>query len=325
MQEIFRAEAARIAEKIRAVREETDVCFALLSDTRLCDRAADTAENIAAVDALAGFDCVIHLGDILTGNNPKNASGSILAQELALFRGATAGKQLFITGGEADGYRNERFMGQMVHGIFTNGWWHSHTAFMDGYGGVSRPGDKPYYFADIPEKKTRMVFLYAYTVQLDENLGLWERTAVMDVEQIGWLATQALAVPAGWTVLLFSHCLPKSRFETGKDPFFYKGNSTEQVLSLVQKAQRRGVAVGGWFAGHYHCDGQLTLEGIPFVVTDGVYPQPGIARCEEVQINSSRGRGTREQDLWDAVVVKPQARKIHLLRFGAGSDRIIEY
>lgn len=325
MKAIFQDALTQITEKIRAVREKDDLCFALLSDTRLCDRAADTAENIAAVDAVTPFDCVIHLGDILAGNNPQNASGTMLSRELALFRGASAFQKLFVTGGEGDGYRNERFMGQMVHGIFAECWWHRHTAFIDSYDHVCRPGDKPYYYADDPGIKTRMIFLYAYTVQLDEELGLFERAPVLDVEQIRWLATKALAVPAGWTVLLFSHCLPKSRFETGKDPFFYKGNSTEQVLSLVQKAQRRGVAIGGWFAGHYHCDGQLALEGIPFAVIDSVYPRPVLAQCDDVQTNTDRAKDTPAQDLWDAVVVKPTARKIYLFRFGAGDDRFIEY
>ena len=303
MNTCYESDIQQITRKLHAVREPGDLCFPLLTDTRLADRMEETVRNIRRVNEAVPFDCLVHLGDVLTGNTPENASARILSRELAMFQEAVPGKPLFVTAGENDGFRNERFVGQMVHGIFTNEWWYRATAGVCGEIRTVRPGNKPYYYTDAPEKKLRLVFLYAYTVQLDQKLGLFDKTVGFDAAQLGWLAEKALAAPAGWTVLLFSHCLPKSRLETGKEPFVYKGHATEQVLSLLQKAQGRGVSVGCWFAGHYGLDELTTVAGIPVCVTDGA----AAGEC------------------WDAVVVKPRDKKICLFRFGAGEDRVVEY
>ena len=117
-----------MSEVLREHRAPSDLCFALLTGTQLSDRAADTARNIRAVDRTVGFDGVIHLGDLLTGNNPERVSMQMLSRELERFRSCTRSKRLYVTAGDADGFRDERFCGQMVYGIITAQRWFRATS-----------------------------------------------------------------------------------------------------------------------------------------------------------------------------------------------------
>ena len=76
------------------------------------------------------FDGVIHLGDILNGSIPENASSFVLSQELARFQNATAFGELYIACGDDDGFRNERYVGQIVTGIVTDERWYEETAYL---------------------------------------------------------------------------------------------------------------------------------------------------------------------------------------------------
>ena len=103
MEPHFADNCRSLTEKLHALREPDDLCFALLAGTAVSDFADHTDENIRAVDAQAHFDGVIHLGDILNGSIPENASRFVLSQELARFQNATASGKLYIACGDDDG------------------------------------------------------------------------------------------------------------------------------------------------------------------------------------------------------------------------------
>ena len=68
MEPHFADNCRSLTEKLHALREPDDLCFALLAGTAVSDFADHTDENIRVVDAQAHFDGVIHLGDILNGS-----------------------------------------------------------------------------------------------------------------------------------------------------------------------------------------------------------------------------------------------------------------
>ena len=156
MEPYFADQCRTLTEKIRALREPDDLCFALLAGTALSDFADHTDENIRAVDAQTHFDGVIHLGDILNGSIPENASRFVLSQELARFQNATASGKLYIACGDDDGFRNERYVGQIVTGIVTDERWYQETAYLEQYPDLHRPQNRPYYYVDFSERKARL-------------------------------------------------------------------------------------------------------------------------------------------------------------------------
>lgn len=156
MEPHFADNCRSLTEKLHALREPDDLCFALLAGTAVSDFADHTDENIRAVDAQTHFDGVIHLGDILNGSIPENASRFVLSQELARFQNATASGKLYIACGDDDGFRNERYVGQIVTGIVTDERWYQQTAYLEQCPDLHRPQDKPYYYVDFTERKVRL-------------------------------------------------------------------------------------------------------------------------------------------------------------------------
>ena len=296
MEPHFADNCRSLTEKLHALREPDDLCFALLAGTAVSDFADHTDENIRAVDAQTHFDGVIHLGDILNGSIPENASRFVLSQELARFQNATASGKLYIARGDDDGFRNERYVGQIVTGIVTDERWYQETAYLEQYPDLHRPQNK-----------------------------LFEKSCQYGAEQLAWLKTEALQLPEGWAIFLFSHALPKSRFETGTDPWNYMEYASEPAMMLLRQAQKHGIRIGGWFAGHYACDYETTFCHIPYFLIDSVRPQPIKSLFPNVRKCTERGLGAETEDLWDVLLLKPNQRRIYLLRFGAGEDRVFDY
>ena len=325
MEPHFADNCRSLTEKLHALREPDNLCFALLAGTAVSDFADHTDENIRAVDAQTHFDGVIHLGDILNGSIPENASRFVLSQELTRFRGCTASGKLYMVCGDDDGFRNERYVGQIVTGIVTDERWYEETAYLESYVNLHRPRNKPYYYVDLSERRVRLIFLSSYASQIDEQEELFEKSCQYGAEQLAWLKKEALDLSAGWTVLVFSHALAKSRFETGVDPWNYMNYSSEPAMMLLRQAEKRGILLGGWFAGQYACDYETTFCHIPYFLIDSVRPQPVKSAFPDVRKCMERKLGTETEDLWDVLLLKPNQRRIHLLRFGPGKDRVFDY
>lgn len=325
MKPYFESGCRALAEKLRALRTPDDLCFAVLAGTSISDFSEHTDENIRMVDQLAHFDGVIHLGDILSGNIPETATRFVLAQELARFRRCTGSGKLYIVCGDDDGFRNERYVGQIVTGIVTDECWHQQTTYLEQYPDLHRPRNKPYYYVDFSARKVRLIFLSSYASQIDEQEEIFEKSCQYGAEQLVWLKKEALDLPAGWTVLVFSHALPHSRFETGKDPDSYMDYAFEPAMMLLRQAEKRGIRLGGWFAGQYACDYEGTFCHIPYFLIDSVRQQPVKSAFPDVRKCTERGLGTETEDLWDALILKSEQRRIHLLRFGPGGDRVFDY
>lgn len=222
--------------------------LALLSDSCLTD--ADISAQISEADKVEHFDCAVHLGNIINGNNPEKVSDRVYGMEVEKFRNSIESKRLYVCQGETDGYRNERFLGQLATDITTDEKWTKRAEFLEENGNVKLFG-KPYYYADFPDKGVRLIFLCPYISQLDEKNEIYMKFRGFDTEQLAWLINDAAKVPKGRRVLVFSHRIPDSRFEGKPDPYVYMGKSTESFLRAVQYINENGGRVAAHFAGAY--------------------------------------------------------------------------
>ncbi len=322
----FSQEINDTINKIHKVREKDDLCFAILSDSHLSEEGIITCENIRAVDKEVDFDFVVHLGNVINGNNPRNISMQLLKKEVEMYKECISNNKLFMSQGDTDGWRDERFLGQLIKNIITDEFWHEGTSHIDEYQNVSRYNNKPYYYVDIPDKNIRLIFLCSYHYQIDNEIGYFKKYTEISEKQALWLAKEVLPGCENKTVFIFSHKIPSSRFEQGKDIFVYKGNCTEPVFAIIQQAQKRGVNIAGWFGGGYGYDSEITVGGINLAVINSQLPKCiKDAKCEQVRFAEDRKLNTPNQDCWDAVILKQAERKLYIYRFGCGEDRIIEY
>ncbi|MBQ8588065.1 MAG: hypothetical protein IJ454_01600, partial [Clostridia bacterium] len=196
-----------------------DKCFnfAYVTDTHLSDSGEVTAKEILKSDK--GFKCIVHGGNALNGNNPEAISMRLLGMEYDRYRSAVKSHIILPVQGEQDGWRNERFKGQLAVNIMTDKVWSDNISFVDKYKGTCRPVDAPYYYVDFAEDKVRLVVLSSYFCEYDEEYGLFEKFRGFKAEQLRWLIGEALNTPEDYRVIIFSNTVPKSRFETGKDPY----------------------------------------------------------------------------------------------------------
>ena len=226
--------------------------------------------------------------------------------ELDMYRDSVKKGILLPVQGINDGWRDERYLGQLMVNIMTDEVWDEQLACLNKMPGIKRPEGKPYYYIDFPKEDIRIVVLCSHFYEINDDIGLFEKYRGLSIEQQIWLRNDALKTDK--TVLIFSSTIPKSRFETGKDQFVYKGRSTESNLMILQDAKRDGADIAAWIAGGYEFDEAITVGGINFVT-----------------INTQLAKNREIKDCWDGVVLNKKSRKLHFYRFGHGNDRCIEY
>lgn len=240
--------------------------FALLSDSCLTD--CDIASEISEADKNGHrFDCVVHLGNIINGNNPERISDRIYGLEIEKFKNSTGSQRLYVAQGKTDGYRNERFLGQLAMNITNDEKWAKRASFLSDYGNV-KLFEKPYYYADFPDKRVRLIFLCSYISQLDEENEIFMKFEGFDTAQLAWLKNDAARVKKGWRVIVFSHSIPDSRFEGAADPYVYMGKSTDSLLRAIQLINENGGRVAAHFCGAYGKCESYEIGGINRISID---------------------------------------------------------
>ena len=269
--------------------------FAFTAETGLRDGGEALRAEISAA---GNMDCLIHGGNVLTGGNPKYLTMRILEEEYGAYRDC-AGKGLLLpVQGEMDGWRSERYLGQIVWGIMTDEMWQEATSFVDAYPDGSRPHGKPYYYVDFPEKRVRVIVLCSHFYEIDEELEMYEKYDGFDMAQRRWFAGEALNAPEGYTALIVSHTIPNSPFEKGS---FRKGLLS--MLSLMNQAKKAGLNIACWLTGAY---GENRVEEM----------QIGMMTCVKMVSRDMRGGAA-----FDLCELDPDARMLTVRR-GAESETI---
>lgn len=327
-----------LEKAVRFIRQnsDADLICGLVADTHLSDNGEHTRANIAAVDQQTPLSCLIHLGDVLTGQLPEKVSRRLFKEELSAYRASLACGRLFPVEGNHDGYRNESYRGQLVDCISLDENWSSDTGYLETLDGVTRPAGKPYYDVDIPQQALRLFFLCTNSYTHDREAQVFKKRDEISPEQLDWLADRLAALPEGYTVMVFSHIQP---FVPGQ-PRDKQNPSYEAALDLLHayhygqsclingqtydfSARHGDVAM--WLHGHDHSDSKRLIKGLNIVgITSetayvpqlwdpiGVFPGP-------------RTENTAFEDAWDVMAWRKKERAVSLSRFGAGEDRLIRY
>lgn len=317
----YEQEVKRVAEKVS--EHKGDFLFSLVADSHLDNSLPDTLANINAVDKAVNFDCLIHLGDFLNGNIPKNYTKEILKSQMSQFRESINNKPFYPAQGNHDGYFDLLTATDMA----IDEDWAEAIGFVDGYDNVSHPEGKPYFYVDYPEKHIRFVIIcsFCYT-GFYEGTGFCKRYG-LDERQIEWLREEAFNIGTEWSVMLFSHDTPFSCFDEAElfeNNVRVNGNLTFKTLLECQK--EHGFDVPAWFVGHFHGEYINSFFGINFVLigSETAYV-PQLWDMPEGGFYCERELDTETEDLWDSVVLDKAERKVRLIRFGAGEDREISY
>lgn len=317
----YKQELERVVKRID--EDRGDFLFSLVADTHLDNSLPDTLANVSATDERVGFDCMLHLGDFLNGNIPKNYTKEILKSQMKDFVGAVGSGAFYPAQGNHDGYVDLCGANDMA----IDEDWAEATAFLGNLKNVSRPEGKPYFYADYPEKQLRLIVICSFHYAgFYEGKG-FSKLYGIDGEQIRWLKEDALNLGKDWTVMLFSHDTPFSNFDEEKlleDNV--RLNGTLAMNTLLECKRERGFEVAAWFIGHFHGELIARFFGINFILIgcETAYV-PQLWDMPKGGFYYPRVLGTEEEDLWDSVVWNKSKRLLRLIRFGAGEDREVSY
>lgn len=202
--------------------------------------------------------------------------------------------------------------------------------------------DGTYFYMDDSSTKTRYIILNCFWNEWEGNddglvtdiLHSFNQYAIFGQKQLDWFAKEALDMPPGYGAIIVTHFAPDA-----KDFELFKGI----VDAFSNRSVYEGVFDGGaeWlnssvsvnytdcfgeiiavFQGHRHTDAFYDqFDNVPTIniTTTGAY---WAVKDEDAEV---RVKGTASEFAVDAVIIDRGARKIYLIRVGAGEDRMISY
>lgn len=344
----FVQELENYTKELLKMKKSADMLFVLMADSHLSDNSEHTCQNIHCADEMVDYDCMVHMGDFLNGNNPEKISRKNLREAICGFKNSIK-KDIYIVQGNHDGYRDETYQGQLVTDIMVDEKWYEDTCFMDQNPNLCRPENKPYYYVDFPEKRIRFVVLCSTYYEHDAEGKKFQKYYGFTKKQLEWFANTALKMPEDdWNVMIFSHIMPMTEYSAEfkikgvlypPTPMTELGGGTAIALLNACRESKSGEVdeirydfdgqktnVLCWCVGHIHGDFQCCCEGIFFIsVASQIAYIPQLWDMPEGYFPSPRDMGTVREDLWDSVAICLEERKIYFYRFGAGQNRKIQY
>lgn len=320
--DVFSGEVASCQTSLEEKCKGKALVFAVVTDSHVSDTTLDrwkmTASNIRRVYKAYPLDGVVHLGDMVNGNLPK-------AQSLALIREIrndlykTSPNVMMITGNhDTNTFYGENMDDPISEAEMYSIWGRLNETV------VHRPSNKMYWYQDYDTVRV----IYLLSSLGDGTHGGRGDNWGYPLEEIDWLRDVALDTDK--QVLFFSHMAMTSGW-VGSKALSLPQNG-EALKAVISDFILAGGTVIGLVHGHTHYD---------FVGDNGSFYEISVG-CNTLTANTSdqaadeevapsgaivpgRAINTVTQDLWELVVVLPEERKVELIRFGAGSDRTIDY
>lgn len=166
---------------------------------------------------------------------------------------------------------------------------------------------KSYYYFDNEENKTRYVGLSTYGLFLDNA---YESCYTED--QLSWFKNTALNVKAGWTIIIFTHCIYFVSCATDKLGFGPTGANS--FIEAIDNYNGNG-RIACVLIGHTHRDRiHIGNSGVPYIISasDRFAAYQG-------DINVKRIPGTISEQHFEVVVIDKSKRKVKLFSIGANA------
>lgn len=303
MKSYFKKEISDTVETIYKNTQFKSLVLGLLTDTHVTIGGTweETAKNIKSVHERVQFDGVIHLGDVTDGRTIGKVTRELTNKCLTDLHNLNV-PLLFTLGNHDTNYQHSsgRFTEKEIYSYF----------FRRNEKDVIREGNKLYYYKDWKNFNIRTIVLNSYL----NSYGI-------DIKQVEWFKKTLEETPKGYHVMVLTHVPPIK--ETGKEIT----NGRRVIKILDQYNQIEGNAVIGYFHGHLHIDQVYRGYSFPIInigcAKTEAYKKLG--KLPKGATQEYRQLNTKTQDLWETMIVTPSERRLVLVRFGAGKDRIINY
>ncbi len=331
-------EIDRVIEKINAVTDENAVNYAIVTDTHYDTQQSvgtpelvDNSVKIIRILAEKGLiDFAAHCGDITTGWRSGESCRKHTKIVAELFKDFPC--PVVFTIGNHDFNHNPETQDKPEEHLDHNSWYElTQKNFQkDSFQYDEAMPDSLYFYADIPEKKARVVCLESFYCRDKEK-------------QVRFIAEKVLTVKdEGWKYVFLSHAPIDVRYEEGKMNHVCAG--AEDLKKLITALNTHTVAetsvgaydfsdfrshVVAFNCGHMHNSYvEFNADLKMFHSTTGQTGCVGSGHFREVEADdNATGRHKLTNDdanryLFDIVSVT--AEKYERIRFGNGVDKTVK-
>lgn len=319
--------------KVNSLAQSGDLVFILVTDIHygvtLDDPAPaaaryhfdDTVVNMKAVANDSDIDALYCLGDIIDGRTVVQDSKD--EAQLLMAKMNSVGLPVFVAIGNHDNNRNGNGSSYPVisrsdmQAMFQDRMSQDVTFMANSY--------KACYYKDYADKGLRVIVIYG-------NSGA-NGAYLYDVATREFLGSSIESMPNGYKAVVVTHVPPMSKmnFNSTARSGGESGDTTINGVTISGGVkgviQRYGDKVIAMFYGHCHQD---NVWADPFVCIGTccnkcVAVNDSSSKWSEDAVMPTRSANDATADLWDVVLVKPTAKVIEMVRFGAGADRTIHY
>ena len=301
-------ECEKLLRKIEKIKTGDSLLFALLSDTHYTVNGTwgDTLASLKAINEKAGFDGIIHLGDMTDGMVTAEATRQYVRNIIDDFRSLEV--PLYITIGNHD----TNYFAKNTEPFSLDEQCELYLAHSDSY--TVRERSTPWYYRDFHEHRMRFVFLHSFDYTKEFRYGFAP-------DCLRWLKSTLINTPDEYDILVFSHLTPlvKLQYWTSN---IRNGDELAGVLEEFNAGYRPG-RILAYVNGHNHAD--QIYKGLSFpIVSLGCSKTEYFTEYKpEGSYTPERWLDTVSQELWDTLVITPKEKRLDFIRFGAGNDRTV--
>ncbi len=332
MKEYFEAEVSEVVQRIGHYRKPNSFVFGMFADIhfnpeipRTVSTMHDTFDTMRAVHEKCDIDGLFFLGDApkLDTDHPpaywsQETIDSLFDEIYCGMKAINANS--FLVAGNHDG--------AMAGPPEQKRFFESCIAKNQPACKISRVENKGYYYLDYPEKKVRCICLLSCFCESGEVIHGYMP------DQLRWLCDDALRVPEGTNIFLFTHIPPTCKS--------YPASWSQSLMELLNAYKDRAVCgIDGERFDFSRAEGELRA----MFVGDGHYDwidKEGFA-CPVIELASAalfevrlktphwwmpheatsprRAWNTVDELAWDTVIYDPEDNDLVIIRFGAGEDR----
>lgn len=284
------------------------IVFCLLTDSHYTVNGTwqDTAENIRRVQEQAGFDAIVHLGDLTDGMLSKQICQDYASQVISDLRSNQVPLYLCIGNHDTNYFHGNpdclSYEEQYALYLRQN---EQH---------VVREKNQLYYYVDYPKVKVRCLFLYAFDHREYIRYGF-------SMEEVNWVKETLQLTPEGYSVVVFSHDAPLARLDYWASEI---RNGEELMEVLEAYHNQEGNCILGYIHGHTHADYVYTERAFPIISLGCSKIEYFPDKKPEGAVRQERTPDTVTQELWDTLIITPDKKKLDFIRFGAGENRSVK-
>lgn len=326
----FADETIDTITKVRKAMSESDNCIFIpfITDTHIYTSSNNQKyfdEQIAAMKAVCAVikpTLVVHGGDMSNGSEAKETTLAISKHVVDSLREIGGDDTLILIGNhDTNNYYNSGAEPIAEVEMLANYcYWDDGFTYADG---------KLYGYRDIGDN-IRILRLHT---SMGDGTGADGKNWGYPQDEIDWFTALANSC-AGKDIIVFAHMTQTPEYQ-GTQANNLPHNGTVVRDGLEQLVSVLGCKVVG-FSGHCHWDYMAkhanyyettTCLGnyLPsFDAEDGT-PTSSYRTPPDGAVMRGRTAGTLTQGLWDAIVINPDSKKVSMIRFGAGEDRVFSY